>query len=202
MNKIAFVVSVILTTVVLMAAGGIAYALRFANNIPADNPQQVESLPTEAIASTPAIDPALQQALIDREAIYQQRLAEANARLEQAQQQQLALQAQLAAAQNTVSTAPTGITPEQAAQIAADFLKRTDVYNIELITLHGQNLYKITFASGDVIYVDMSGQIVGSATAEFASNSQPASGGKGWGSQNTVGAPASGDNHDGDDHDD
>jgi len=82
MNKTAFVISIVLTTFVLMAVGGIAYATR------ASNQPQEESIASPAPIDPALVDPALQQALNEREAAYQQMIAEANARLEQSQQQQ------------------------------------------------------------------------------------------------------------------
>lgn len=160
MNKTALIISIVLTTFVLMAVGGIAYVMRTTEKVEAavGNPT---SLPTQAI------DPALEQALAEREAAYQQIIAEANARLEQAQKEQLALQAQLAALQSTdpVAQTQTNLTPEQVAEIASAYLGNSSIYSIEGVVVRGENLYKVTFSSGDILYLNMTGQVVGSEAA-------------------------------------
>jgi uncharacterized membrane protein YkoI len=170
MNKTAFIISVALTAFVLMMIGGIVYTVRAS-----DKAQQAaaSAIPTETQdLSTPTVDPAIVQAFNEREAAYQQLIAEANARLAQAQQQEQALQEQLATLQaNQASNAQVAavqdvITPQQAADIASNALGQTSIYSVELAPMNGQNLYKITFSSGDIVYVTMDGQIAGSVSAQ------------------------------------
>jgi cell pole-organizing protein PopZ len=181
MNKTAFIVSVALTAFVLMMVGGIVYTVHAS-----DKAQQaaISSTPTASQdPSTPAVDPALVQAINQREAAYQQLIAEANARLAQAQQQEQALQAQLVALQATNAPAPSQnvITPQQAASIASNSLGQTSVYSVETVSMQGQNLYKVTFSSGDIVYVSMDGQVAGTVIAKqsTSSNTLAASGGHG-----------------------
>ena len=63
------------------------------------------------------------------------------------------------------ATAPVQISPQQAASIASQFLKKTDVYSVEGMTLNGANAYKVVFSSGDVVYVGLDGQILTGPTA-------------------------------------
>jgi uncharacterized membrane protein YkoI len=158
MNKKAFVISIVLSIIVLMVVGGIAYSVRFANRVQA----------ATASPAIQALDPALEQSLNEREAAYQRMIAEANTRLEQAQQQQLALQDQLAALQSEATVAETQavLSPEQAATIAVDFLGQTSVYSVEMTSIRGTSLYKVTFSSGDIVYISMDGQVAGSAAAQ------------------------------------
>ena len=180
MNKTAFVISIALTAFVLMAVGGIAYAVRAA-----DQSQAADSSPTAVPVVT--TDPAVQQALNDREAAYQQMIAEANARLEQAQLQQLALESQLAAVQAqssnlTIEPQPASVTPEEAAAIASNYWGLTSVYTVEMVTVKGENFYQVTFSSGDLVFVSLDGEVAGaiSATQLASLNVQPgrASGGE------------------------
>jgi hypothetical protein len=210
MNKTAFVISIVLTTFVLMAVGGVVYAVRASQNsqvTPAAEPAVVEpAVADPAVADPLAVDPAVLQAWNEREAAYQKLIAEANARLAQAQQQ-LASQAQPAAPLvNNTTTLPQGtITPEQAAEVAANFLGQTNVYSVEVVALKGQDTYLVTFMSGDMVYVSMDGQIVGSASLKIG-----ASGGGGGfavpagsiepGQSNHGGDDHGGDDHGGDDH--
>jgi hypothetical protein len=165
MNKTAFTISVALTAFVLMMIGGIVYTVHAG-----DKSQQAAALstPTATLdASTPTVDPAIVQAFNEREAAYQQLIAEANARLAQAQQQEQALQEQLAALQANDAPVPSQnvITPQQAADIASNALGQTSVYSVEAVSMSGQNLYKVTFSSGDIVYVTMDGQVAGSVSA-------------------------------------
>lgn len=196
MNKTAFFISVALTTLALMIMGGVVYAMRSPQEpVTAEN-TEIENSP----AATEMAPAAVESVFLEREAIYQQRIAEANARLEQLQQQ---LAAQAPAAKEADAQAPT-ITPEEAAQIAADYLGRTfeSVFSVDIVAMNGENLYQVTFYSGDMVYVSLSGQIVGSAPAQVSS----VSGGGGKGVKPAGGGQQGGQggNHEDDDdhHDD
>jgi uncharacterized membrane protein YgcG len=69
------------------------------------------------------------------------------------------------------------ITPQDAASIAIKFSNRTDLYSEELADFNGSQVYKLTFASGDSIYVDLKGQVVGatppSQSAVVSPTTQP-----------------------------
>ncbi len=52
------------------------------------------------------------------------------------------------------------VTPEQAATIAAEYLGRQDVYAVESALLDLVTVYKVTFSSGDIVYVGLDGQIL------------------------------------------
>lgn len=168
MNKTAFSISVGLTAFVLMMIGGIVYTVHAS-----DKAQQAAALPTPAASqdlSTPTVDPAIVQAFNERETAYQQLITEANARLKQAQQQEQALQEQIATLQasqasNAQVAVQDVITPQQAADIASNALGQTSIYSVEVSQMNGQNLYKVTFSSGDIMYVTMDGQIAGSVSA-------------------------------------
>ncbi len=62
----------------------------------------------------------------------------------------------------TVATAetPTTVTPVQAAQLAAQVLGHNDLLSAESANLNGVDGYKISFQSGDVVYVSLTGQIL------------------------------------------
>jgi hypothetical protein len=52
------------------------------------------------------------------------------------------------------------VTPEQAAGLAAQLLGREDLFSVEVTDLEGENVYLVTFSSGDLVYVGMDGQIL------------------------------------------
>ena len=83
-----------------------------------------------------------------------------------AQQQQPVSQVgstlQLAAAPVPAPTDVPNVSPQDAASIAAKFLNRTDLYSVELADLQGTQSYKVTFTSGDVVYVGLKGQVLSS----------------------------------------
>ena len=78
----------------------------------------------------------------------------------------------------TEQTAQGVLTPQEAALVAANFLGRTDLYSVEFTTWNGTNIFKVTFSSGDVVYVDLNGQVLGSEPPEtlFVSNNNGAGG--------------------------
>ena len=171
MNKTAFVISAILTAFLLAIVGGAVYTVRAVENA---NAAQAAS-PQAAPASTdtqPAqgLDPQTAQEIQQREATYQNLIAQANERLAQAQQKQQELQAQLATLKTTTEDAvqapePITVAPEQAAQIAAQYLNQTSIYSVETTLLKGVNVYKVTMSSGDIAYLSLDGQIIGTQPA-------------------------------------
>ena len=62
----------------------------------------------------------------------------------------------------SVAVTPTSsvVNVSDAETIASQFLKRTDLYSIELADLSGVQTYKVTFSSGDIVYVGLDGQVV------------------------------------------
>ena len=83
---------------------------------------------------------------------YQKTIDEANARI-------LELQRQLEAAQqqNQISNA---ISPEQAAQIATNFLGQGNVVRVTNANFAGIPSYRVDFSSGENIYVALNGVVI------------------------------------------
>lgn len=52
------------------------------------------------------------------------------------------------------------VTPQDAVSIATKYLNRTDPYSIELANFNNVQTYKVTFSSGDMVYVAMKGQVL------------------------------------------
>lgn len=69
------------------------------------------------------------------------------------------------------SKVTTRIAPMLAAGIASEFLGRTDAFSVELAQYNGLQAYKVTFTSGNIVYVSPDGQILGSElpTTQLAS---------------------------------
>ncbi len=162
MNRTAFILSVALTAFVLLLVGGVVTAVRDTQAKVAVTPA-----PTVATAADPTVDPAIQQAIAQREQDYQNLIAQANTRLDQLQQANQSLQAQLNAMQSAQTAAvpapaptATTVTPEEASQIAARYLNRTDLYSVESAQYNGASAYMVTFSSGDIVYVGADGQIL------------------------------------------
>jgi len=187
MKKTALWISLALTAFLLLIAGGIVITVKAAQKVNADAAQASDATVQPATETpTQAIDPALQQAIKDRETAYQNMIAEANARLLQAQKDEQAMQAQLQALQQSSNPAPAsqtatqpaplpaGITPQQAAQVGGSYIHRTDAYSVESVTTNGVTAYKVTFSSGDVVYVSTAGQVISVQSAPRASASGPA----------------------------
>ena len=113
-----------------------------------------------------SLDPQTAQEIQQREATYQNLIAQANERLLQAQQKQQELQSQLATLQTVTDNTtqvptPVQVAPEQAALIAAQYLNQPSVYSVESTLLRGEIVYKVTMSSGDIAYVSLDGQFIG-----------------------------------------
>jgi hypothetical protein len=54
----------------------------------------------------------------------------------------------------------TVLSPQDASSVAAKFLNHTDLYSVELADYNGAQAYKVTFSSGDVVYIDMHGAVL------------------------------------------
>ncbi|MFN8411769.1 MAG: PepSY domain-containing protein [Anaerolineales bacterium] len=64
------------------------------------------------------------------------------------------------AVQQPAPVQSTVITPEQATTIATTFLNDTNVYSVETVDYQGVVAYLVTFSSGNLVYVDTTGQIL------------------------------------------
>ena len=63
---------------------------------------------------------------------------------------------------SAASTASITFSARDAAAVASEFLGRTDAYSVQLAEYNGRQAYKVTFTSGDVVYVSLDGQVLGS----------------------------------------
>lgn len=68
------------------------------------------------------------------------------------------------------SATPTTITPEQAAQLAAQVIGNTNLLSAESSSINGTDAYKITFTNNDVVYVGLDGQVLGVQIAPVVVN--------------------------------
>jgi hypothetical protein len=64
----------------------------------------------------------------------------------------------------------TTVSPEQAAQMAAQVLGNPNLLSAESSNLNGTNAYKITFTNNDVVYVGLDGQILSIQVAPVVVN--------------------------------
>jgi uncharacterized membrane protein len=160
-------ISLALTVFVITAIAGVIFTVH--NTTQADAAGLTTNIPTTTVtpdqtASTQ--EAQLVQVMDQREQAYQDTISQANARLDQAQKEIQSLQEQLQTLQanNTSQVAAQPavpmVSPQDAAQIAARYLGRSDLYSVENTTVNGNQVYMVTFSSGDVVVVDTSGQIV------------------------------------------
>ncbi len=75
--------------------------------------------------------------------------------------------------------ASVNVSPEQAADMAAKVIGRTDLYSVEISDLNGVNAYLVTFSSGDLVYVGLDGQVLSIAKLPVTFINQPGSNGGG-----------------------
>lgn len=80
-----------------------------------------------------------------------------------------------ATSQPTAEPAETAtiITPEQAAQLAAQVVGSTNLLSAETSTFNGLDAYLITFTNSDFVYVGLDGQILGIQVAPVVMNAAP-----------------------------
>ncbi len=64
----------------------------------------------------------------------------------------------------------TVVTPQQAAQLAAQVVGNTNLLSAESSNVNGTNAYKITFTNNDVVYVGLDGQILSVQIAPVVNN--------------------------------
>lgn len=104
-------------------------------------------------------DAALAQPLSQSEAVFSQAADPANQAAEQAR-----------AGLNGLL-----VTPAQAAEIAAQYLGRSDLYAVESTTLDSTSAYLVTFSSGDQVYISLDGQVMAYSPARqvTAQNAAP-----------------------------
>ena len=107
-------------------------------------------------------------------------------------------------AASSVAVTPTAsaVNVQDAETIASQYIKRTDLYSIELTDLKGVQAYKITFSSGDIVYVGLDGQVL-KATPPPAPVTIYANGGGGGGGNVAPPPPPAGgggDHYDGGDN--
>jgi predicted RNase H-like nuclease (RuvC/YqgF family) len=190
MNRMALLISAVLTAMVVAVLGGVVYSARATELAKAktivqqDVPQDVQQVNSSSGLDAQTQE-QIQQTIQQRDAAYQALINEANTRLEQAQQKQQELEAQIAAMQAASIDASTNaaavaaqpaapvvtlVSPEQAAQIAAGSVGQTNIYSVESASFNGIPAYKVTFSSGVVAFVSMDGQVL---TVQRAKNAQP-----------------------------
>lgn len=102
------------------------------------------------------------------------------------------------------------VTAQDAATIASTYLKHTDLYSVELADLktmqtdlNGMQAYKVTFSSGDIVYVGMDGQVLKATPppAPVVIYTSGGGGGHGGGGGNPAPPPANGGGDGGGEHD-
>ena len=71
----------------------------------------------------------------------------------------------MVSAPTDVPTNVPNVSPQDAASLAAKFSNRTDVYTVEIADFGGTQSYKVTFGSGDTVYIAMNGQVIGAVQA-------------------------------------
>jgi hypothetical protein len=89
------------------------------------------------------------------------------------------------------------LSPEAAAQVAAQVIGNTNLLSAESSTFNGVDAYMITFTNNDVVYIGLDGQILGVQVAPVMVNSAPLLQNTG-----THASAGSGGSHEGGDHDD
>ena len=66
------------------------------------------------------------------------------------------------------------LTHQEAALVAANFAEQTDLYSVENIIYEGIDSYKVVFSTGDIVYVGMYGDILGTEAPKTVVITEPA----------------------------
>ncbi len=164
MKRTPLIISIAITTLILITLGGVISVVQGKGD-------------SNNSMNAAEIDTAVEKAVTERDAAYRELIDQANQRILEAQEQNQELQEQLDDLQEAsgdlqadpveesvpVQSAPVQtimVTPEQAAQMAANQLGETDIYSVESGNSNGVAVYKVTFSSGAVALVSMEGEIL------------------------------------------
>lgn len=158
-QRTLFLVATALTVFVLVLIGGLATAISSLSAMtPTGAPAATD--PPAALAPT-SLDPTVEALIREREAAYQAALADAQARLEQANAQ--LAQRQALPTGGVVSAPAAAVAPideATAIQIATAYLGGGTVRDVERENKRGMLVYEVKFTDGSKIYVDAaSGQV-------------------------------------------
>ncbi len=164
MKRTPLIISIAISTLILITLGGVISVVQGKGD-------------SNNSMNAAEIDTAVEKAVTERDAAYRELIDQANQRILEAQEQNQELQEQLDELQvasddlqvdpveesESVQSAPVQtvlVTPEQAAQLAADQLSETEIYSVESGNSNGVAVYKVTFSSGTVALVSMEGEIL------------------------------------------
>ncbi len=89
------------------------------------------------------------------------------------------------------------LTPEQAADLASQIMGDTDLFSVEVTEFNGENVYLVTFSSGDLVYMSLDGTILSIGKLDVVVVNVPADNN---GKDDNGSKPRHDDDHD-DDHD-
>jgi septal ring factor EnvC (AmiA/AmiB activator) len=199
-QQTVFTIAIALTAFIMLAVGGVILTEQTAQ-AKSNTPAQVQAAQSQDVQQAPQVDQDLLKQISDREAQYQAWINQANAQLEQAQKDEKTLKDQLTALEsaNTQLTAqvaaqPSLLTPQQASQVAADYMHQKDLYAVETVSYYGSTAYKVTFSSGAIVFLNTYGQIMAALSAPSAPVSSSSGGSRGGSSKYSE--------HDGGGHDD
>jgi uncharacterized membrane protein YkoI len=155
-QRTLFLIATALTVFVLVLIGGLATAVSSPSSMTPTG-VQVATDPPAALAPT-SLDPTVEALIREREAAYQAALADAQARLEQANAQLAQSQAlPNGAAASAPAANVTPIDEATAIQIATAYLGGGIVRDVERENERGMLVYEVKFTDGGAIYVDAAG---------------------------------------------
>jgi septal ring factor EnvC (AmiA/AmiB activator) len=186
-------IAIALTAFVMLAIEGAIITSQVAqaqSNVQAQVQQaQAQLAQSQDVQQAPQVSQDLLKQISDREAQYQGLINQANAQLLQAQKDEKALQEQVAQLESAnaqlaaqAAAQPAVLTPQQASQVAANYLHQKDLYAVESVSYYGSTAYKVTFSSGAIVFVSTYGQVMSVLSAPSAAASSGSGGGSGGGS--------------------
>lgn len=190
-QQIVLTMAIALTAFVMLAIGGVIIAKQTAQ-AKSNAPVQAQAVQSQDNQQAPQVSQDVLKQISDREAQYQALINRANAQLEQAMKDEKSLQAEVdglksANAQQAGQLAaqakvqPAILTPQQAAQVASDYMHQKDLYAVESVHYYNTTAYKVTFSSGAIVFVSSYGEIMSAQSAPAAASMASASSNSGSG---------------------
>lgn len=175
-QQMVLTIAIALTAFVMLALGGVILAEQTAQ-ANSSAPVQVQAVQSQSAQQDPQLSQDVLKQVSDREAQYQALINRANTQLQQAMTDEKTLQAEVdnlksanaqAAAQQKAQ--PATLTPQQAAQVASDYMKQKDLYAVEPVHYYNTTAYKVTFSSGAIVFVSTYGEIMSAQSAPVAAS--------------------------------
>lgn len=175
-QQMVLTIAIALTAFVMLAVGGVIIAEQTAQ-AKSSTPAQAQAAQSQNGQQDAQVSQDVLKQISDREAQYQALINRANTQLQQAMDDEKTLQAEVdslktANAQEAaqLKSQPATLTPQQASQVASEYMKQKDLYAVEAVHYYNTTAYKVTFSSGAIVFISAHGEIMSAQSAPVVSS--------------------------------